>query len=114
MKPSTVVLCLLLATACTSKPTLVMDTKNVPSGEPGTVLVGAGDIASCDDLAGAQATAKLLENIPGTVFAAGDLAYPDGSDEQFEKCYGATSEVNVPQSAAAEWGQHRSSGCGKT
>ena len=54
------------------------------------VLVGAGDIASCDDLAGARATAKLLDNIPGTVFAVGDLAYPDGSDEDFEKCYGPT------------------------
>jgi hypothetical protein len=54
------------------------------------VLVGAGDIASCDDLAGAQATAKLIDNIPGTVFAAGDLAYSDGSDEQFANCYGPT------------------------
>jgi len=54
------------------------------------VLVGAGDIASCDDLAGAEATAKLIEKIPGTVFAAGDLAYPDGSDEQFAKCYAPT------------------------
>jgi len=54
------------------------------------VLVGAGDIASCDDLAGAEATAKLIDKIPGTVFAAGDLAYPDGSDEQFAKCYGPT------------------------
>jgi hypothetical protein len=54
------------------------------------VLVGAGDIASCDDLAGAKATAKLIDDIPGTVFAAGDLAYPDGSDEQFANCYGPT------------------------
>jgi hypothetical protein len=54
------------------------------------VLVGAGDIASCDDLAGAKATAKLIDEIPGTVFAAGDLAYPDGSDEQFANCYGPT------------------------
>jgi hypothetical protein len=43
------------------------------------VLVGAGDIASCGDLSGAQATAKLLDSIPGTVFAVGDLAYPDAS-----------------------------------
>ena len=57
-------------------------------GDP--VLVGAGDIASCDDLAGAEATAKLIDKIPGTVFAAGDLAYPDGSDEQFVNCYGPT------------------------
>ena len=47
------------------------------------VLVGAGDIASCDDLAGAQATADLLDKIPGTVFTVGDLAYPEGTDEQF-------------------------------
>ncbi|MGA9978563.1 MAG: metallophosphoesterase [Candidatus Sulfotelmatobacter sp.] len=54
------------------------------------VLVGAGDISSCDDLKGAEATAKLLDNIPGTVFADGDLAYPDGTDEQFAKCYAPT------------------------
>jgi hypothetical protein len=59
-----------------------------PSDDP--VLVGAGDIASCDDLTGAYATAKLIEKIPGTVFAAGDLAYPNGSDEDFTKCYGPT------------------------
>jgi hypothetical protein len=59
-----------------------------PSGDP--VLVGAGDIASCDDLAGAEATAKLIDKIPGTVFAVGDLAYPDGSEEQFAKCYTPT------------------------
>lgn len=59
-----------------------------PAADP--VLVGAGDIASCDGLAGAEATAKLIDEIPGTVFAAGDLAYPDGSDEQFAKCYGPT------------------------
>jgi hypothetical protein len=54
------------------------------------VLVGAGDIASCDDLAGAEATAKLIDKIPGTVFAVGDLAYPDGSAEDLAKCYGPT------------------------
>jgi hypothetical protein len=54
------------------------------------ILVGAGDVASCDDLAGAKATARLLDSIPGTVFVAGDLAYPDGSAEQFTNCYGPT------------------------
>lgn len=54
------------------------------------VLVGAGDVASCEDLAGAYATAKLIEQIPGTVFVAGDLAYPNGSDEDFAKCYQPT------------------------
>jgi len=63
-------------------------TTSTTSGDP--VMVGAGDIASCDDLAGAEATATLIEKIPGTVFALGDLAYPDGSDEQFAKCYAPT------------------------
>jgi acid phosphatase type 7 len=58
------------------------------SDEP-AVLVGAGDIADCADLSGAEATAKLLEQIPGTVMAVGDLAYPDGSKKNFA-CYEKT------------------------
>jgi calcineurin-like phosphoesterase family protein len=53
-------------------------------------LVGAGDIVGCSDLSGAEATAKLIDAIPGTVFAAGDLAYQRGSYEEFTKCYGPT------------------------
>ena len=59
------------------------------------VLVGAGDIADCADLSGAEATAKLLDAIPGTVFTAGDNAYEEGTAEQFAKCYNPT------------WGRHR-------
>jgi hypothetical protein len=61
---------------------------NVTSEEP-AILVGAGDIADCRDLSGAEATAKLLERIPGTVMAVGDLAYPDGTKENFA-CYDRT------------------------
>ena len=57
--------------------------------ENSAVLVGAGDIADCTDLSGAEATAKLLEKIPGTVMAVGDLAYPDGNPENFA-CYDKT------------------------
>jgi acid phosphatase type 7 len=57
--------------------------------EQAAVLVGAGDIADCRDLAGAEATAKLLETIKGTVMAVGDLAYPDGTKENFD-CYDRT------------------------
>jgi len=57
--------------------------------DPPAVLVGAGDIADCTDLSGAEATAKLLEQIPGTVMAVGDLAYPDGSKKNFA-CYDKT------------------------
>ncbi len=53
-------------------------------------LVGAGDIASCQHLESAQATARLIEQIPGTVFAAGDLAYEKGSPDQFRNCYDQT------------------------
>ncbi len=53
------------------------------------VLVGAGDIADCRDLLGAEATAKLLEQIPGTVMALGDLAYPGGTKQDFA-CYDTT------------------------
>ncbi len=86
----------LIVLPCTAKST-PNTTPATTAGKPAAtvdpsavVLVGAGDISSCDDLAGAEATAKLIDNIPGTVFAAGDLAYPDGSDEQFAKCYGPT------------------------
>ena len=53
------------------------------------VLVGAGDIADCRDLSGAEATAKLLDHVSGTVMAVGDLAYPDGTKENFS-CYEKT------------------------
>ena len=62
-----------------------------PSGDP--VLVGAGDIADCDLDSGA-ATAALLDTIDGTVFTAGDNAYPNGSASQFRDCYAPT------------WGRH--------
>src|SRR3984893_1140396 len=53
------------------------------------VLVGAGDIADCRDLSGAEATARLLDQLSGTVMAVGDLAYPDGTKENFS-CYEKT------------------------
>jgi acid phosphatase type 7 len=68
------------------------------SGQTATadpVLVGAGDIADCADLSGAEATAKLLDKIPGTVFTVGDNAYESGTAEQFAKCYDPT------------WGRHK-------
>src|SRR5258708_36389329 len=70
--------------------------------EKEVVLIGAGDIADCADLAGAEATAKLLEATPGTVMALGDLAYPNGTAEDF-KCYdktwGRVKEITKPQEA---------------
>ena len=65
--------------------------KPLPAKSPETVtLVGAGDIASCRNLEGARATAALIDKIPGTVFAAGDLAYEKGTPAEFQNCYGPT------------------------
>jgi hypothetical protein len=59
-----------------------------PTG-PYTVLVGAGDIATCDGFED-DATADALEGTPGIVFTLGDNAYPDGSRRAFAECYDPT------------------------
>jgi acid phosphatase type 7 len=70
-----------------------------PVAEDAAILVGAGDIATCEGQADEE-TAALLATIPGMVFAAGDLAYPDGSDHDFQQCYdaswGAAKERTLP------------------
>jgi len=65
----------------------------------GTVLVGAGDIASCDS-DGDEMTADLLDQVvaeadDAVVFTAGDNAYEDGSEASFTNCYDPS------------WGRHR-------
>ncbi len=80
---STLLLALLVLVPVQPKPA----TSNDTAAE--AVLIGAGDIADCSDLAGAEATAKLLEANPGTVMALGDMAYPNGTAEDF-KCYHKT------------------------
>lgn len=59
------------------------------------VFVGAGDIAVCSRIQDEE-TAKLLDNIAGTVFTLGDNAYPDGTLSQFNDCYDPS------------WGRHKS------
>lgn len=58
------------------------------------VLVGAGDIASCSST-GDEATAALLDSIPGLVFTAGDNAYESGSRAEYANCYDPS------------WGRHK-------
>ena len=77
---------------------LALAARGQGSGAPaaaGVVLVGAGDIASCSRHRG-EATARLLDKIPGTVFTAGDNAYPSGTLDQYLRCYHPT------------WGRHQS------
>ena len=59
------------------------------------VIVAAGDIGDCATT-GDEATAVLLDGIPGTVAALGDIAYPNGTAANFRDCYAPT------------WGRHRS------
>jgi acid phosphatase type 7 len=76
-----------------ASPPTAATTPATTGGDP--VLVGAGDIADCSDLSGAEATAEILDATPGVVFTVGDNAYPSGTAEQFRNCYGPT------------WGRHK-------
>jgi len=71
----------------------VGSTTDAPA-DTAVVLVGAGDIAHCGST-GDEATALLLDAIPGTVFTAGDNSYPAGTATQFARCYGPS------------WGRHK-------
>lgn len=52
------------------------------------VLLAAGDIGDCDT-DGDEATARLLDAQPDAIVATlGDNAYPDGTIEDFLRCYG--------------------------
>jgi hypothetical protein len=62
-------------------------------GTGSEVFVGAGDIADCSRTSD-DATANLLDNIPGTVFTVGDNAYPS-TTAGFTNCWGPT------------WGRHQ-------
>lgn len=96
-------LCLTCGGGGTTTPTPVTPTPaptptpDLPPVGPTGVLVGAGDIANCDNDGGrpAEATAKLLDGITGTVFAAGDIAYPYSSAERLTNCY------------QPRWGRHK-------
>ncbi|HEX2638325.1 MAG TPA: metallophosphoesterase [Gemmatimonadales bacterium] len=65
------------------------------------ILMGAGDIASCDvSKTGDEKTARLIDAAvaadPTTqVFTVGDHAYPDGAAQSFTECYEPT------------WGRHK-------
>jgi hypothetical protein len=65
-----------------------------PDGTSSAVLVGAGDIADCGS-GGDEATAKLLDDVSGTVFTVGDNAYPSGTASEFSDCYDPS------------WGRHK-------
>ncbi len=89
-KPIAILCCVLSLVLCSP-------TNNFRAQTQDVVFVGAGDIARCgpENLAYPQATATLLDSLPGSVFAIGDLAYVDGLETEFTRCFDAT------------WGRHR-------
>jgi acid phosphatase type 7 len=82
----------LLLAACGSGDSAGPSPEHLSDLPPETVLA-ASNIASCsstDD----EATASLLDTLPGTIFALGDNAFPDGSAQAYANCY------------APSWGRH--------
>jgi hypothetical protein len=67
-------------------PTLVQATL---SNSTDPVLLAAGDIAVCG-MNSDEATARLLESLPGTIATLGDDAYPSGAPADFANCYAPT------------------------
>ncbi|EPX64128.1 Alkaline phosphatase [Cystobacter fuscus DSM 2262] len=66
-----------------------------PPLPPGSaVLLAVGDIASCDS-EGDEATAAMLDVLPGEIATLGDTVYPEGTAEAFARCY------------APSWGRHK-------
>ncbi len=77
----------------TSPTTPTLSTEPPPPSAPVTVLA-AGDIGQCGQ-PGPALTGRLLDSLPGIVLALGDLAYPNGTLQQFVDCYDPS------------WGRHR-------
>jgi hypothetical protein len=82
----------------TPSPNPLPPVRPTPITLPASVLVGAGQIARCDQ-PNDEATAALLDNIPGTVFTTGDNLYRSGgvsgSAADFTNCFGPS------------WGRHK-------
>jgi acid phosphatase type 7 len=53
---------------------------------PSVPLVAAGDVGSCGS-SGDEATARLLDRLPGTIALLGDSVYERGSADEFRRCF---------------------------
>ena len=58
------------------------------------VILAAGDIADCDT-PDDEATADLLDDLPGTILTLGDTVYPSATEATFAQCFDPS------------WGRHR-------
>ena len=89
-----VVVAIVVTAACMATLVDLGTSRERQAREGSAVMVGAGDIAKCLSSAD-NATAQLLDDIPGTVFTTGDNVYPSGSAWRFAFCYGSS------------WGRHK-------
>src|SRR5439155_5556470 len=71
----------------------VTATVTVANTATAVLFAGAGNIATCGT-DNDEATAELLDGLPGYVFTAGDMAPAKGVASDFTNCYGPT------------WGRH--------
>jgi calcineurin-like phosphoesterase family protein len=65
-----------------------------PPPLPAEVILVAGNIATCGTT-NDEATAGVLDTLPGTIFTLGDNVFPDGSTQAYTSCY------------QPSWGRHR-------
>lgn len=75
-----------------TSPKSVIATPLTQTGDP--VIIAAGDISICSNIEDEE-TAKLIDQIEGTVLALGDNAYDVGSIRDYNDCYDPT------------WGRHK-------
>ena len=90
----TLIMAILVAITLSGAAWLIDSRATLGGPEIDPVFVGAGDIGGCAS-PGDEATAALLDTIPGTVYTLGDNAYDSGRSEDFASCYDAS------------WGRHR-------
>lgn len=63
-------------------------------------LVAVGDVASCES-DGDEQTAAIVSRLPGPIALLGDIAYENGSSEDFSRCFGPSWGRFVPRIRAA-------------
>jgi hypothetical protein len=73
---------------------LVARRRGVRQAPREVALVAVGDIGHCESTAD-EAVARIVDRLPGTVVALGDIAYEDGSRNDFRRCFDPA------------WGRHR-------
>ncbi|MDQ3756765.1 MAG: metallophosphoesterase [Actinomycetota bacterium] len=72
-------------TTTPSEPTT--STTSTTTAASTAAVLAVGDIGTCEGTDD-EAVAELVGTLPGEVLLLGDIAYPDGTPEQFAECFG--------------------------